>query len=153
QAKKPLSALEIGLDLLIQLLDRNGAALDLAIDKKGWGRVHPELLGGPLTHLFDAIEHLLIRQTLLESLLGEAGLLGNGLERIERPLDQPVPLLVEQGLDHGEILVLVVLAGTAGEHEGAGRERVEGELAQDEAHLAGIDVALLQLREGLVVEV
>ncbi len=39
------------------------------------------------------------------------------------------------------------LSGAARQHEGGGGQRVEREFAEDEAHLAGVDVALLELRD------
>src|SRR5262245_13152860 len=45
--KKPLSALEIGGDLLVQLVGGQGAAEDLAVDEKGGGGIDVELLRRP----------------------------------------------------------------------------------------------------------
>src|SRR5262245_40791457 len=125
QAKKPLSALEIGLEFLLEALDRQGARHLLAVDENRRRRVDAELGGGPLARLFDVVEQLLIRQALLKSLLGEARLLGDLLERRQRLLDRPALLLAEQGLDHGEVFSV---AGAARQHRAGGRERVEREL-------------------------
>src|SRR5262249_13310457 len=45
--KNPLSALEIGGDLLVQLVGGQGAAEDLAVDEKGGGGIDVELLRRP----------------------------------------------------------------------------------------------------------
>ena len=58
-------------------------------------------------------------------------------------------LLGEQRLDHRHVFVL---AGAARQHEAGRRERIERKFAEDEAHLAGIDVALLQFRKGRLGE-
>jgi hypothetical protein len=71
QGKKPLSCLEMRLDQLVQVLDRRGAFLDLAVDEEEGGRAHPELLGAALTNFFDVFQQLLIRQALVEALLRE----------------------------------------------------------------------------------
>src|ERR1700680_2746117 len=60
--KKPLSALEIVVDQLGELVDRHGAALDLAVDEKCRRGRDPKLLGAALRHPIDAVEHFLIRQ-------------------------------------------------------------------------------------------
>src|SRR5262249_32650108 len=101
-AKKALSALEIGLDLLLQVLEREGARLLLTVDEEGGCGIHAELRGGDLAGLFDVFEQLLIRQALLEALLGEAGLLGDGEQGWQRLLHRPGLLLAEQRLHHGE---------------------------------------------------
>jgi hypothetical protein len=43
--------------------------------------------------------------------------------------------------------------GAAGQHEARGRERIEREFAQNELHLAGVDVVLDQGRIDRLVEV
>ena len=43
-------------------------------------------------------------------------------------------------------------AGAVGQHRGLQRDLVEREVAQDQPHLAGVDVALLQPRQRLLVE-
>src|SRR5262245_17711423 len=148
QAKKPLSALEIGLDLFLQILDRQRPGVLLAVDEQGRGRAHAELGRGPLARLFDVVEQLLIRQALLKALLGEARLLGELLERRQRLLHRPALLLAGQPLYHGEKLSL---AGAARQHRAGGGERVERELAEDETHFSRVDDALLEFREGLGV--
>ena len=55
----------------------------------------------------------------------------------------PVLLLLEQDLDHR---IVFVLGQAARERESAGRDRIERELAQDVARLAGVDVFLLEVR-------
>src|SRR5690349_12919920 len=150
ETEKSLSALEIGIDQLGHFVDRHVATMAFAIDEKRWCRVDLELVDGPLAHRFDTVEDLLIRQACLKALVGEApGLLGDRLEGLDRLPHRPRVLLLKQRLDHGEILVL---AGTARQHEGASRDRIEGKLAEDESHLAGINVALLQLRKGILAE-
>src|SRR5262249_42772392 len=100
QGKKPLSALEIGLDLFLQILDRQRPGVLLAVDEQGRGRAHAELGRGPLARLFDVVEQLLIRQALLKALLRKARLLGELLERRQWLLHRPALLLAEQHLSH-----------------------------------------------------
>ncbi len=57
--KKPLSSLEIGVDLFGHLVDRHVANELLAVDKKSWRRIDPKLLRGMVTHRLDAVEQLL----------------------------------------------------------------------------------------------
>src|SRR5262249_15741417 len=147
--KKSLSTLEIRGDLLVQFLDREGAAENLAIDEEGRRGVHIELRCRPRAGFLDAGEHLLIRQAFVEALLGEAGLLGDGEHRLQRLLHHPVLLLREEGLDQRKIFVL---AGAARQHGGGGGQRVERKFPENEANLAGIDVFLLQLRVRRLVE-
>ena len=97
--------------------------------------------------LLDAVENLLVREARIESLLGETGLLGDREQRRHRLFHRPLPLLAEQRVDHGEILVRVVLAGAARQHEGGGSEIVERKFAENVTHLAGVDVLLLDFRE------
>src|SRR6516225_8525783 len=66
KAKKRLSFLEIGVDLLGHHIDGLIAIELLAIDEKGGRRVDAKLLGGAVTHVLDAVEHLLIRQAFVE---------------------------------------------------------------------------------------
>src|SRR5262245_22321092 len=98
------SALQIRLDQLVELLDRHGAALDLAVDEEGRGGVHAELLRPAVAHRVDAVEHLLVGEAGLETLLGEAVLLGDPEQRLERLLHHPVLLLGEQRVDQGVVL-------------------------------------------------
>src|SRR5712691_1635020 len=98
--KKPLSGLEIGLDRLLDVLDREGAWELLAIDEEGGGGIDAELLRCPRAHVLDAIEELLILQALVEALLAQPSLLGDGKERLQRPLHHPILLLRKQRLDH-----------------------------------------------------
>src|ERR1700722_1569661 len=144
-AEKPLSFLEIGVDLLGYHLDRLIAVELLAVDEKGRRRVDAELLGGAVAHLLDAVEHLLIRQAVVEGLLGKAELLGDIAQRLDRFLHHPFALLGEQRLDDRHEFVL---AGAARQHEAGRGERVERKLAENETHLAGVDVAFLQFGKG-----
>src|ERR1700758_5491748 len=64
--EKPLSCLEIGVDLFGQLVDRDIADQLLAIDEKSGRRIDAELLGGVITDGLDAVEELLIRQAFIE---------------------------------------------------------------------------------------
>src|SRR5262249_12068507 len=57
--KKPLSALEIGGDLLVQFLGGQSAAKHLAVDEKGGGGIDVELMRRPRALLLEAVEHLL----------------------------------------------------------------------------------------------
>jgi hypothetical protein len=68
QAKKPLSALEIGVDRLGHVFDRQGSRMLRSIDEKSRRRLDLELVDGALADAFDAIEHLLIREAGVESL-------------------------------------------------------------------------------------
>src|SRR5215472_1756146 len=140
--KKPLSCLEIGVNLLGQLVDRLIADQLLAIDEKSWRRIDAELLGGVIADDLEALEELLIRQTVVEFGLAYAELLGDLLQRRQGLLDDPFGLLGEQGLHDGHVSVL---AAAARQHESRGRERIEREGTQGVADLAGVDVTLLQL--------
>ena len=124
----------------------------LAVDEEGRRRVHAELLGAARAHGGDVIEELLVGQALVEALLGEARLLGHLEELGPRVAAHEGPglLRVEQRADQRENLVA---ARAARQHRGARRQVVERELAHDEAHLAGVDVLLLERREHGVVEV
>src|SRR6266700_6608638 len=166
RVKKPLSGLEIGLDRLLDVLDREGAWELLAIDEEGRGGIDAELLRCPRTHVLDAIEELLILQALVEALLAQPSLLGDGKERLQRPLHHPIPLLGKQRLDHRVVALrrrlrdLRIgrsradgLGRAARQHEACGGKLVEWEFAEDEANLAGVDVALLELRIGGLMEV
>src|SRR5450756_2013725 len=95
RAEKPLSALEIGVNHLGKVLDRDGAVDQRPIDEKCRGRLHFELVHGALTHAFHGIPGLLIRQAGVETLLGEAWLLGDRHQRRDRFFDRPLPLLAE----------------------------------------------------------
>src|SRR5436190_2238899 len=70
--RKRLSALEVGRHLLVELLGGERPAEDLAVDEKGRRGVHAELLRRARARFLDAVEHLLIRQALVEGLLREA---------------------------------------------------------------------------------
>src|SRR5712692_9983982 len=140
RSKKPLSTLEIGRHLLVQLLDREGAPDDLTVDEEGRGGLDAELLRRPLPCLLDAVEHLLIRQALVEALLGEAGLLGDPQQRLQRLLGHPLLLLGKERLDQREKFVL---AGATRQHGAGGGQRIEREFPENEADLAGVDVFLL----------
>src|SRR5689334_160478 len=95
QAKKPLSALEIGVDHLGHVFDRQGAWIGRSIDEKSGRRLNFEFVHRPLTDTFDAVEHLLIRQAGVESLLGEADLFRDAKQWRYWLLDRPLPLLAE----------------------------------------------------------
>src|SRR5262245_30764160 len=142
--KKPLSALEIGGDLLVQLVGGEGAAKHLAVDEEGGGGIDAEFLRRARLCLLEGVEHLLIREAFVERLLGEAGLLGDGKHGLERLLHHPILLLRKEGFDQREKFVV---AGTARQHGGGGRERIERKFPEDEAHLAGVDVFLLRSEE------
>ena len=62
----------------------------------------------------------------------------------------PVLLLLNS---RSVIGIIFAVAVAARQHETGGGERIEREFAQDESHLAGVDVALLQLRLGRLVEI
>src|ERR1700731_2374160 len=137
QGEKPLSALKIAVDLLADVGRRRVARVLLAVDEKSGRARYAELLGGPFAHPFDAVLDLVIRQAGLEALLGEAGLLGDRHQGLERLLHHPFPLLLEQGVDDREVFVV---AGAARQHVARHIERAERELAEDEVHLSGVDV-------------
>src|SRR5262249_2710140 len=88
--KKAVSALEIGGDLLVQLVGGEGAAEHLAVDEKGGGGVDVEFLRRARLRLLEGVEHLLIREAFVERLLGEAGLFGDGKHGLERLLHHPI---------------------------------------------------------------
>src|SRR5205807_8049334 len=112
------------------------AAKNLAIDEKRRRGIDAEL-HCPGSRFLDARKHALIRQALVEALLGETRLSGDAQHRLQRFLHHPVLLLREQGLNHREILIL---AGATREHGPGRRQGVEWELAEDEANLPAIDV-------------
>src|SRR6516164_8408804 len=118
--KKPLSCLEIGVDLFGQLVDRLIADQLFAIDEKSRRRIDAELLCGVIADDLEAVEELLIRQTVVELGLAYAELLGDLLQRRQGLLDDPFGLLGEQGLHDGHVFVL---AAAARQHESRGRER------------------------------
>src|SRR3974377_985053 len=89
-AKKPLSTLEIGGDLLVQLLRREPSADDLAVDEEGGRGIDSELRICTLTGFLDGRKHLLIRETFLEALLGEARLFRYGEHRFQRLFYPPL---------------------------------------------------------------
>src|SRR6516165_7012085 len=149
ESEKPLSALEIGGELLVQLLSGEPAADDLAVDEKSGRRIHSELCRRSIAACFNAGKYLLIRETFLKALLGKPCLLRDRQHRLQWLMHHPVPLLREQRFNQGEVLVL---ARTSGQHGTGCGELVERELAEDEANLAGIDVLGLQLRIGRLVE-
>ena len=98
----------------------------------------------------DSVGEFLVLEALGRLGLGHAGRAHGGDQRLERLVDEgPLVLLGEQEFVGGEGLVV---AEAAGEHEAGDIERVAGEFAEDEAHLAGVDIFLLQLREGLLAE-
>src|SRR5690606_24925551 len=66
--KRGPSALQKGFDFLLELLDRQGAAYDLPVDKESRRGIDPELLGGRLTHGSQVVLQLPIRQASLEAL-------------------------------------------------------------------------------------
>src|SRR5207244_199233 len=82
------------LDQLVQLLDREGPGLLLAVDEKSRGRIDLELVGGPVADPFDAFEHLLIRETGLETVLGEPRLPDRGEQRLQGLFHRPGPLVM-----------------------------------------------------------
>ena len=66
RGKKPLSFLEIGVDLLGHRLDREIAYEFFSVDKKCRRGIDSQLFRGAVAHGLDVIEHLLIRQALVE---------------------------------------------------------------------------------------
>src|SRR5579863_2822273 len=59
RGKKPLSCLEIGVDFLGHLVDREVADQALAVDEESGRRINPELVDGMVAHRLDVVEHLL----------------------------------------------------------------------------------------------
>src|SRR5262249_45449406 len=68
--KKPLSALEIGRELLVELLGRQHAAEKVAVDEEGRRRLHP-VANRARPRLLDRPQHLLIVEAILEALPAE----------------------------------------------------------------------------------
>src|SRR6516162_10742046 len=147
--KKALSALEIGGDLFVQLLGGERAAEHLAINEKGRRGIDVEFLRRARLCLLEGVEHLLIREAFVERLLGEAGLFGDGKHGLERLLHHPILLLRKERFDQREKFLV---AGTARQHGGGRRERIERKFPEDEAHLTGVDVFLLELGVGGLVK-
>src|SRR5215475_1619310 len=102
----PWSLLEIGGHLLLEVGERGGATQLLAVDEEGRRGLDVELLCRALALGLDAVEDLLVFQTFIKACLAQAGLLADGHERLQGPLDRPCALLLEQGLDHREIALL-----------------------------------------------
>src|SRR5271167_674664 len=96
KSEKPLSFLEIGVDLLGDLIHRQVADELLAVDEEGGCRVHPELVDGMVAHRLDGVETLLIREARIETVFGHAELFGDFLERRQRFFDHPIDLFGEQ---------------------------------------------------------
>src|ERR1700722_7955044 len=84
KAEKPLSILEIGVDLLGQGVDRLVPGELLAVDQKGRRGIKPELLGAAIENFLDTIQRLLTGQAFVEGFLGEAELLGDLAQRLDR---------------------------------------------------------------------
>ena len=105
----------------------------------------PSFSDGAVAHLLDAVQHLLIRQAGVERLFGEAELFGDSLERLDRLFHHPFALLGEQRLDDRHEFVV---AGASRQHEAGCGERIEWKFPEYEAHLAGVDVTLLQFGKG-----
>src|SRR5262245_10094672 len=143
--RRRLRSLKIWLHLPFEFFDRDIAHQALAVNEEGRGRFDVQDLGGAITHALDAVQHLLILEAAIEAFLSEAGLFGNVEKRSQGIRYHPVALRAEQQVDDGEILV----AGTVSQHERASRQWVERKFPEDVADLAGIDVALFQLRKGL----
>ena len=112
--------------------------------------VEVDLLLGGLCLRHDPVGQFLVLEALGRLDLGHAARAHRGDQRIDRLVDEgPFVLLGEQELVGGEGLVV---AEAAGQHEGRDVDRIARELTEDEAHLAGVDVVLLQLRKGLLAE-
>src|SRR6202158_908048 len=138
KGKKPLFFLEIVIYFLGHGFDRQIADQPFAIDEKGRRGIDQKLVHGVVAHRLDVVEHLLIRQAAVEGFLGEAELLGDRLERLDRLLHGPVGLLGKQRFDNR---LVFVLAGAARQHEARRGDGVERKFAHHVAHFAGVDVA------------
>src|SRR6516165_3689233 len=66
ETKKALSRLKIGLDLFLELFDRDIADHPLAVNEKGRGRFDVQHFGGAIPHVLDAVQHLLILEAGIE---------------------------------------------------------------------------------------
>ena len=120
------------------------------VDEESRRRVDAELAGRTVLHPVHSVQYLLIRQACLERLLCEAGLAHEIAERGRGVLHEgPLALVVEEEVDNRE---LTVGGRAAGDHDGGGGQRIERILAEQEAHLAGVDVLLFERIEDLGVE-
>src|SRR5581483_2161380 len=119
----------------LKLLERAVLGIDDEERRRG---IHAELLRGKLEPGFHQAQRVLVADASVEALLAEADLPRKRQQRLTRVLhERPVLLLGEQRLNDGEILIL---RRTAREREGPRRDRIEREVAQDQAHLTGVDV-------------
>src|SRR5262245_33798378 len=146
------SALLHGRERLLEFLDRRCPRHFLTVDKEGWRRANAEAICGSRSDFDDVIHKLLICQTFVEAFLGEAGLFGE-LEKLRHRIaahKRPLVLLGKERRNQGKGLVP---AGAARQHRSGHSEFVEGELAHDKAHLAGVDEPFFDRRKNLVVEI
>ncbi|MND75632.1 hypothetical protein D3C80_672580 [compost metagenome] len=133
----------------------------LPVNQEGRRGVDGEFIRATLHRSIDFIEKLLVRQAGFESLLCVTGNLDRLHQRVADILvgwSRPGALLLEQHGDHREILfrrcqLFRLLRVAACQHEGGGCDRIEREFADDELHLAAIDILRLDRVEGDVVEV
>src|SRR5579871_6763570 len=89
----PLSSLEQRCKDLVEFFDRHCARMLFAVYEECWCRIDLELLRAPISHLLDLGEQRLVVDARLETLLREAGLLGDGEQRRNRFAHCPFLLL------------------------------------------------------------
>src|SRR5689334_12061336 len=136
-------------DQLAELIDRMLAAELLAVDEEGRRRLHPIGVCSLVADRHDSLGEVLVLQALVEAVLADAGELGDLGKLGAGVLAGPDFLLLEQHVDHREVFFR---RGAAGQHEGGERQVVEGELAEDELHLAGVNELALELRKDVLVK-
>src|SRR6202040_2266771 len=121
-----------------ECIRRHLAFLLLAVDEEGRRGGDTEFFRRAVMHPVDLVPEVIIPEASVEGLLAHPGLLeesGQGFEGLVRK--GPVLLLGEQEIDD---CISLVVAGAACQHETGRRQRVEGEFAQNETDLAGVDI-------------
>ena len=136
-------------------VNRHVPRIGLAIDQEGRSRLNTEFLSTAIADCRHITGKLCVRQAGVEGLLcktTELGELEHGATHVTIRWSRPGALLLEQHGDEGEVFVF---RGATGQHEGGERSGVlrEGEFAQHEIDLAGVDILGLDRLEGVFVEV
>ena len=104
--------------------------------------MHPKFVRGLGSDSIHIVQKLLVRQASFEGLLcktRQTGDLKQGFASVGGC--RPGPLLLEQDIDHRKELWF---RRATRQHDGGCSARIERKLAQDEAHLAGVDVFFLE---------
>src|SRR5579859_2129546 len=141
-----------GVEQLLELVVFLEAGRHRPVDEEGRRRIDAGVVAG-LTIGHDQCGELGIGEAALDLRLGHAADLGelgqfaHGLIGVG-----PIPGAL-LGIEHVEEAVEPVRAAAMGDDMGLERHRIEREIAEDPAHLAGIDPILLHLREGLHREI